>query len=65
MYILELILAIIQAVMNIALAICMIPFVPVVWVIREIKGVKPVTKDTMDNCPKIKFNAKIKKSDEI
>lgn len=65
MYILELILAIIQAIMNMALAICMIPFVPVVWVIREIKGVKSVTKDTMGNCPKIKLNAKIKKSDEI
>lgn len=60
MYVLELILAIIQFILNLVLSIFMIPFVPIVWVIREIKGVTPVQKDTFKNCPKIKLNSSVK-----
>lgn len=53
MLVFELILAIIQFVLNLLLAICMIPFIPIVWVIREIKGVKPVVKEPYANLPKV------------
>ena len=59
MWVLELILAIIQAVLNLFLTICMIPFVPIVWVIREIKGVTPVYKNTFGNCPKINIKSSL------
>lgn len=59
MWVLELILAIIQAVLNLFLTICMIPFVPIVWVIREIKGVTPVYKSTFGNCPKINIKSSL------
>lgn len=60
MIVLELTIAILQFVLNLLLAICMIPFVPIVWVIREIKGVKPVTKGTFMNLPKLSLGAKSK-----
>ena len=53
MLVLELIIAIIQLILNLLLAVCMIPFIPIVWVIREIKGVKPVVKEPFLNLPKI------------
>ena len=59
MWVLELILAIIQAVLNLFLTICMIPFVPIVWVIREIKGVTPVYKNTFGNCPRINIKSSL------
>ena len=60
MVILELVLALLQFILNLLLCICMIPFVPIVWIIREIKGVKPVTKDSFANLPKIKISSKQK-----
>ena len=64
MIVLELFIAILQFVLNLLLAICMIPFVPVVWVIREIKGVTPVTKNTFMNLPKLSLGPKKEKNDE-
>lgn len=61
MYLVELFFAILQALMNLALSICMIPFIPIVWLIREIKGVKPVVKNTMKNCPKINLTSNLDK----
>lgn len=58
MLIFEFLLALLQFILNLILTICMIPFVPIVWIIREIKGVKPVMKDTYINFPKIKSNYK-------
>ena len=59
MWVLEMLLAIIQAVLNLLLAIWMIPFIPIVWIIREIKGVGPVYKDTFGNCPKINIKSSL------
>lgn len=53
MIVLEFIIALLQFILNLLLAVCMIPFVPIVWVIREIKGVKPVTPGTFMNLPKV------------
>lgn len=61
MLILEFILAILQFILNLALAVCMIPFIPIVWVIREIKGVKPVMKEPYMNLPKIRLEPRKEK----
>ena len=63
MLVLEFIIAILQFILNLALAVCMIPFVPIVWVIREIKGVKPVIKEPYVNLPKIQLKPR-KEEDE-
>lgn len=61
MLVLEFILAILQFILNLALAVCMIPFMPIVWVIREIKGVKPVAKEPYVNLPKIQLEPRKEK----
>lgn len=58
MIVVEIILALIQFVLNLLLAICMIPFIPIVWLIREIKGVKPVVKEPYVNLPKVSIHTK-------
>lgn len=63
MIVLEIILALLQFILNLALTICMIPFVPIVWVIREIKGVKPVVKEPFLNMPKIHVGVKMEKNE--
>lgn len=60
MIVLELILAIIQFILNLALTICMIPFMPIIWIIREIKGVRPVMKEPFLNLPKMHIGLKKK-----
>ncbi len=58
MIVVEIILALIQFVLNLLLAICMTPFIPIVWLIREIKGVKPVVKEPYVNLPKVSIHTK-------
>ena len=58
MIVVEIILALIQFILNLLLAICMIPFIPIVWLIREIKGVKPVVKEPYVNLPKVSIHTK-------
>ncbi len=48
MFIFEFLLALLQFILNLILTICMIPFMPIVWIIREIKGVKPIVKDSSE-----------------
>ena len=62
MIILEFILALIQFSLNLLLAICMIPFIPIVWLIREIKGVKPVIGKPYVNLPKVSLKPKNEKT---
>lgn len=63
MIVVEIILALIQFALNLLLAICMTPFIPIVWVIREIKGVKPVVKEPYVNLPKVRLSLR-KEKDE-
>lgn len=58
MIVVEIILALIQFALNLLLAICMTPFIPIVWLIREIKGVKPVVKEPYVNLPKVNIHTK-------
>lgn len=58
MIVVEIILALIQFALNLLLAICMTPFIPIVWLIREIKGVKPVVKEPYVNLPKVRISTK-------
>jgi hypothetical protein len=58
MIVLELICAILQFILNLILAVWSIPFIPIVWIIREIKGTTPVAKDMYGKCPNIKLNKK-------
>lgn len=58
MIVVEIILALIQFILNLLLAICMTPFIPIVWLIREIKGVKPVVKEPYVNLPKVSIHTK-------
>ncbi len=58
MIVVEIILALIQFVLNLLLAICMTPFIPIVWLIGEIKGVKPVIKEPYVNLPKVSIHTK-------
>ena len=59
--VIQFIIAIINFLLNLLLAICMTPFIPIVWVIREIKGVKPVIKEPYINLPKLKLFSKNEK----
>ena len=58
MIVVEIILALIQFILNLLLTICMTPFIPIVWLIREIKGVKPVVKEPYVNLPKVSIHTK-------
>lgn len=58
MIVVEIILALIQFILNLLLAICMTPFIPIVWLIREIKGVKPVVREPYVNLPKVSIHTK-------